>query len=644
MNIRTWIAAAAATALAVGLGAAASAQPAPADTVSGEAVFNAHCKSCHDPAIERAPGRAELAIRPRADIVAALTTGMMVPMAKGLTPDEIQAVAAYLTSGQSAGGRGRSPMVPIGVDKLCATNGPIHAGASDWASMGLDTASSRYQPRPGLRAADVPKLKVKWAVAMPGGGQPVVIGDWLFITNRGGKFFALDAKTGCVHWAVEGASSRTTPMVIRSKVSPSGWATFIGVNGRAVQAFDAQTGKAIWKSDSLDANPVAGITGSPVVSGGQIFVPITSGEEGAAIQKTYPCCSFRGSLVALDLMTGHKQWQTAMVTEPLHPTRKNAMGVQMQGPAGAAIWAAPTVDAKRDLVYVVTGDSYTDAPTKGDDAVVALEMKTGKVRWRHQVTAGDNYVMSCDLPGQSANCPTPRGPDYDFGATPILFTLHGGHQVLVAGQKSGIVYGFDPGTGRLKWTTPVGDGSALGGVEWGIGADKARIFVPIADVGQLFNEAAAARGLPTSPGYKGPTKPGLYALDPATGRIVWRAPAPVAPCKYAGDRSRDYAGGACIRGQSAAPGVMPGLVFSGTMDGWLRAYSAASGRIVWAFSTTAQTYDTVNGVKGQPGGGIDGMGPTIAGGMVYTMSGFNGAARTGGNGANVLLAFSVDGK
>src|SRR6202035_939754 len=174
-------------------------------------------------------------------------------------------------------------------------------------------------------------------------GQPTVVGDWLFITNRGGKFYALDAKTGCVHWAVEDAASRTTPIVIRSSISPSGWATFVGVGKRVVRAFDAQTGKEIWHSESLENHMASNITGTPVVSGDEIFVPLSSGEEVVAMQPNYSCCTFRGSLAALDLKTGQKQWQTSMITEPLGPTRKNANGVLMQGPAGAPVWASPTV-------------------------------------------------------------------------------------------------------------------------------------------------------------------------------------------------------------------------------------------------------------------------------------------------------------
>lgn len=645
MKLTTWIAAAAALACALGLPLTGQAQSAP----NGEAVFNARCKGCHDPAIERAPNRAALAVMPPAYIVQALTTGVMAPMAAGLSADDKQAVAAYITQAAATPARG-GPQIPpdrLGVDKACATPAPaIRPSGSDWTQVGGDATSHRFQKQPGLGKADVPRLKVKWAFAMPGGGMPTVIGDWLWITNRSGKFYALDAKTGCVRWAVEGAASRTTPMVVRSAISPSGWATFIGERSRTVRAFDAATGKELWKSEALDKNPVAGITGAPLVVGDQLFVPLTSGEEGAARQPTYECCKFQASLVALDLKTGARQWQTHVVSEPLKPLRKNASGTQMYGPAGGAIWSAPTADVKRGLVYVATGDSYTDAPTKGADAIFAIEMKTGKVRWSNQVTEKDNFIIGCGLGPKSAhNCPEALGPDHDFGASPILHTLPNGRQVVLSGQKSGVVYGMDPDTGRKLWETRVGAGGALGGVEWGMAADDRRLYAANSDiVGLLEQMNKLGSGERTINASGLPPDPGLTAIDPATGKILWKVTAPKAPCKYAGDRSRDRAGGECIRAQSAAPTVMPGVVFSGTMDGWFRAYDAATGQILWADSTTSRTYDTVNGVKGQPGGSLDGLGAAIAGGMVYTMSGFNGAANTGGNGVNVLLAYSVDGR
>lgn len=638
MKVQAWLAGALALA-SVAFAAPVASQPAAPD---GEALFNARCKTCHEPAVERAPDRRSLAAMPQAHIVQVLTGGVMAPMAAGLSAGDKQAIAGFLAPPPRAAAGGRQLSADqLGTDRMCAGPAPaIRATGSDWTSVGLEPTSHRYQPNPGLKPADVPQLKLKWAYAMPGGSMPTVIGDWLYIANRTGKLYALDARSGCVRWVRDDVTSRTTPMIVNTAISPSGWATFVGERTRTVRAIDAQTGKDIWKSAEIEKHPVGGITGAPLVVGDQIFVPTTSGEEGAARQNTYQCCSFRGSVVALDLKTGAKQWQTYVITEPLRPLKKNSAGTQMYGPAGGAIWSAPSADPKRGLVYVATGDSYTEADTKGADAIVAMDMKTGKVRWSHQVTSADNFITGCyGTATKPANCPEELGPDFDFGATPIVHTLKNGRHVVLSGQKSGIVYGMDPDTGRLLWKTTVGVGSSLGGIEWGMAADDQRLYVANADIGGLFEEIRRAQGRPPEPFIPYPPNPGLSAIDPATGKILWQTKAPKAPCRYHGDRSRDRAPGGCIRAQSAAPSAMPGVVFSGTVDGWFRAYDSATGRIVWEYSTTAQTYDTVNGVKGQPGGSIDGLGPAIAGGMVFTMSGFNGAANTGGNGVNVLLAF-----
>jgi polyvinyl alcohol dehydrogenase (cytochrome) len=641
-SLRLWLAG---LALAGVSATAAHAQ----DAAAGQQVYEGRCKACHDGGNPRAPARADLAQRAPADIVAALTSGIMRPMAQGLSDTDKQAVALYLTSAgtqtaqaappaRPTGGRANGtemPQVavqgPSAPDPMCAGAAPaIKPGPNDWTNMGVNANNDRFQRHPGLSAADVPKLKVKWAFSMTGGGQPAVVGDWLWVTNRSGKFYALDAKTGCVRWAVTDLVSRTTPMIIKSPLAPSGWATFVSQSDGVVRAFDAQAGKELWKSPKLETHPYSVLTGTPMVAGDKLVVPISSIEEAGAMSKAYSCCTFRGSVAALELKTGKLLWKTPMIDGPMKTVREKDGGGKVQGPAGAAVWAAPTVDAKRGLIYAVTGDSYTDVDENGSDSIVALELNTGKVRWRRQVTEKDNFVMGCGPASQSGNCPSPMGPDYDFGAPPVLMTLKGGKQVVVAGQKSGIVYGLNPDTGALIWKTSVGAGSALGGVEWGIGADDANVYVPISDMAQLFSPATASKA-----------KSGVYALNPADGAIVWSAPAPNAPCVYAADKGRPSR---CARAQAAAPAVIPGFVFEGGFDGWIRAYDVKTGKIAWEDSTTSRTYDTVNGVKGQPGGGIDGMSPTIAGGMMFITSGNNGAARVGSNGVNVLLAYSVDGK
>jgi polyvinyl alcohol dehydrogenase (cytochrome) len=644
-SIKTWLAGAALAAVSAVVvhaqeGAAAN----------GQAVYEGRCKGCHEGGNPRAPSKADLGQRAPGDIVAALTSGIMAPMAQGLSDTDKQAVAAYLTSastqtaaapppqrptGGAANGR-EMPQVavagPNAPDPMCSGAAPpIKPAAGDWPNMGIDDASRRFQKQPGLKAADVPKLKLKWSFSMTGGGQPAVVGDWLWMTNRSGKFYALDARSGCVRWHVDDLVSRTTPLVVKNAISPSGWAVFVGQSDKFERAFDAATGKELWRSAKLEEHPYSVLTGSPVLAGDKLLVPISSIEEAAAMSKAYSCCTFRGSLAALDVKTGKVLWKTNTILEPLKTLRAKEGGGELKGPSGAAVWAAPSIDVKRGLAYIVTGDSYSDIDTEGDDAIMAIEIATGKYRWRRQVTQHDNFVMGCGPQGASGNCPTPLGPDYDFGATPVMAKTKAGKDVLVAGQKSGLVYGLNPDTGEVLWKTTLGAGSALGGVEWGIGADDAKVYVPISDLGLLF---FARPGAPQG-------KPGVYALDPANGNVLWSAPAPKAPCVYASDKGRPSR---CANAQSAAPAIIPGVVFQGGLDGWFRAYDSATGKVIWETSTTAEKYDTLNGIKGQPGGGIDGMGPTISRGMVYVVSGNNGAARVGSNGVNVLLAYSVDGK
>jgi polyvinyl alcohol dehydrogenase (cytochrome) len=636
MGFRITLRAAASLAgLALGALAATSANAA----ASGQTLYEVRCKGCHEAAVTHAPSPAALRTRPKADLVKAMTEGAMSTQTLGMTPDDIAAIADYLTG--AGGTAGRSTVTTV--DTPCATHPPITPTASDWVGAGGSAANFRYQARPAFTAAQAQRLKVKWAFSIShANSQPVVIGDWLWIAGSG-RVYALDARTGCVHWRIDNISSRPTPHPVKTSISPSGWALVVAQRDRVVKAFDAASGKPIWASDVLESHAAAGITGSPVVAGDRVIVPISSLEEGSSSSPAYRCCSFRGSVAALDLATGKTLWKASTITEPMHSLGENSAGTPMQGPAGAAIWSAPTVDAKRGLVYVATGDSYTDADTIGADAIQAFDVKSGKLRWNRQATAGDNFVIGCfQGGGTEANCPKKEGPDYDFGSSPILFTLKGGKQVLLAGQKSGMAYGLDPDTGKVIWKTPVGAGSAIGGIEWGMAADGKRLYTPVSDLFPLLTTELRKSG-PFYPSYKlGPAKPGLSALDPATGKIVWHVPTPRDPCAY----HSPAAPIGCVAGNSGAPAAMPGLVFAGSTDGFLRAYDAATGKVVWKVDTAATHYDTTNGVKGQPGGGLDGNGPTIAGPGLFVTSGWDGASGYGdtGTGYNVLLAYTVDGK
>jgi len=614
--------------LAAGAGGAAMAALAlaqtPAQVIDAAGIYDARCKSCHEPAVDRAPGREELSRRSAENILDAITRGEMAPMAKGLTPAELNALAIHVAGKPFArtfgagGAVGEQP-----ADKMCATHPPIRATASDWNGFGKDGPATRFQPTTGLNTANVERLQVKWTFAFAGGrvGQPTVIGDHLFFTTYGGYAFSLDARTGCVHWRFKlGEQARTSPIVSRMPgVGDSGWVVFVGDRNRDVFALDAQTGRELWKTN-VEVHPRGLLTGSPVLHDGVIYVPTSSSEETIAAIADYPCCTFTGSVVAIEARTGQVKWKTPMLP-PAQPTRKNPAGNQMYGPAGSAIWSQPSIDARRGLIYVATGDSYTEAPAPTSDAIVAIEMATGRIRWVNQLTENDNFLVGCGGQQRAVNCPLgPIGPDVDFGASPILANLRGGRQIILAGQKSGVAWGIDPDSGKTLWETKVGYGSANGGIEWGMAYDGRRLFVAMSDINAPRDRA----------------KPGLSALDPATGRIEWFNPAPRVGCSW-GTRQ-------CNNAHSAPPTAIPGVVFAGSFDGWLRAYATATGRTLWMHDTAGRPYATTNGVPDQPGGGIDATGPVVAGSMLYIVSGYSGATGAYGNPLNVLIAYSLDGR
>jgi polyvinyl alcohol dehydrogenase (cytochrome) len=543
-------------------------------------------------------------------VVDTLTNGVMKPMAEGLNNGDIADIALYLT--------GKSPSGPKedgALANMCPKADKIDLSKPSWNGWSPDAVNTRYQPNPGLKAADIPKLKVKWTFAYGGSKntQVTVIGDRLFVGSTAGLFYSLNARTGCTYWRYQPtAGTRAAPIVIKLAASPSGVAVIVNDNNLHVNALDAMTGKPIW-STQVEDHPRAMLTGSPKLNNGVLYVPVSSGEEVAITTPGYVCCSFRGSMVALDANSGKQLWKTFTIPEAPHTYRP---GKPQLGPAGAAIWSSPTLDTKRGLLYVATGDSYTDVDTDRDDAIMAFDMKTGAVKWSTQVTTKDNFVVGCPRTGAiPQNCPTPLGPDHDFGSSPILVKMKSGKDMLLAGQKSSEAYGLDPdANGKLVWRVKLGRGGAGGGVEWGMAADQEQLYVALADPG--------AGGFPS-----------LNALKIATGDVVWKVPTPKVDCP---------APRRCVQSQSAPVSAIPGAALSGGQDGHLRAYDAKTGAIVWDFDTASQAYDTVNGVKGAKGGALDATGPTFAGGMMFQHSGYPGVMAAAGSGQNLLMAFSVD--
>ncbi|HEY2016100.1 MAG TPA: PQQ-binding-like beta-propeller repeat protein, partial [Bryobacteraceae bacterium] len=498
------------------------------------------------------------------------------------------------------------------------SGGPISLSASDWNGWGRDLDNSHYQPDPGFPFAQVSRLKLKWAFAYSGGranGQPTVIGRRVFVTSESGHVYALDARSGCTYWTFESAAPVRTAVTVAPlpHSSPAKFALWFGDEKASVYALDALTGKQLWTTQ-VERHVAARITGAPVFYRDRLYVPVASLEEVSAQKPAYECCTFRGSLVAMDAAAGKVLWRSYVIPESPEPLRKNAAGAQMYGPAGGGIWSAPTIDPGRKIVYAGTGDSYTDAETKMTDAVIAFDLDKGVVKWVNQITPDDNFIV-CETPGEG-NCPQKLGPDFDFGSSLILRKQSGGRTVLLAGQKSGVIMALDPKErGRVLWQAKVGHGGTLGGIEWGIAADQQNVYVPVSDVN-----------------VKTGAEPGLTALQISTGKKLWHVPAPSAPCSW-NPRT-------CSHAQSAAVTVVPGVVFSGFEDGHLRAYSTEDGSVIWDFDTAEKPWDAVNGIAAR-GGILDAGGPTVAHGMVYVNSGYG---RMAGQPGNVLMAFSVDGK
>ena len=596
------------------------ARPVFAQAADGAAVFQQACATCHlQPAPDsRAPSREVLAQLAPETILTALTTGNMFRQGSALSDAERRAVSAFL-AGRPVG----TPAPPSSVGRCTAAPRPLSTAAltSGWNGWGGGTANTRYQTAEngGLTPPMIPRLTLKWAFGFAGvssaRAQPAVAGGRVFVGSESGDVFALDAKTGCTYWTYHAQAG------IRTAISIGPYATAAGARGHAVYvadgsatayAIDAETGREIWRR-KVDDHPYAKSTGSVALYNGRVYVPAAGvGEEGQGGSSRYACCTFRGSVTALDANTGAVVWKSYTITEEPKPRGTNKEGVQLFGPAGAGIWAAPTVDPQRRAIYVATGNGYSEPATQTGDAVIAFDMDTGAIRWINQPSGNDVWAGGCRANDKSnPNCPTELGTDFDFSASPMLVKRSDGRDVLIVQQKSGMAFAFDPDNkGALVWQYRTSAGGGMGG-QWGSAADGRQAYFSVN-------------------GTAGPNPGGMRAVKIDTGEEVW---------------SKDAAEKLCgtVRGCSAAQGAavtaIPGIVFAGSMDGGFRAHAADDGTIVWQFDTNRE-FKTVNGVAAK-GGAIDGPGAVVAEGMVFVNSGYVSLI---GRPGNVLLAFGVDEK
>ncbi len=602
--------------LAPALLAACAQQPGPvagqsvsAPEVSGAAIYERACASCHDGGAIQAPRRESLAALSKDRILASLTTGIMMAQASQLSPQEREAVASYVSAPQSA-----ATLAPT---TCAAPKGGAYGpgGIADWG-MSPENWRAVGKGQTSISGDNAADLDLAWVFAFPGSTrsrvQPTLAGNVLFTADQFGMVYALDATTGCTLWTVQSDKEIRSPLIIGTNVAGAPDALYFGDLAGQVHAVDLASRRIVW-SVRPDTHPQATITGAMRLHEGRLYVPISSLEVVAAMNGTYACCTFRGAVAAIDIKTGATVWKTHTIAEEPRAQAPNRAGVTMFGPSGAPVWSTPTIDRKRNRLYIGTGENYSHPSTATSDAIMALDLGSGRVVWTYQATANDVWNAACP---SGPNCPTNTGPDFDFGAAPILVEQADGRAIVLAGQKSGHVYGLDPDNGgALLWKTKPGRGGIMGGVHWGMATDGKTLFVPISDLSAYPKDAHL------------PAQSGMHALDVTTGKALWSTVLPDT-CKDVKWR--------CSPGVSAAATLAPGVVFGASLDGSMRAFSTRDGAILWTFDTN-RTFEGVNGVSGS-GGSIDSSGPVVAGKFVYATSGYD---KFGQKGGNLLLAFKV---
>jgi len=480
---------------------------------------------------------------------------------------------------------------------------------SNWTSAGQNIQNTRHQSSESkIGVGTVGTLAVKWAFATEGdvSATPAVDGAKVYFPDWMGNVYAVDRKTGIQAWQVKisdvtgipGDKARATPVISGDKVIVGTQGPFGG--GGWMLAFDKNTGAVLWATQ-LESHFAAIVTQSATVHGGRVYIGVASLEEAlGGIIPGYVCCSFRGSMLALDADTGAILWKTYMAPE---------------GYSGNAIWgSSPAIDTRRGQVYVATGNNYSVPDdveqcviNAGDDtdavracmaadnlfdAVVALDLQTGAVRWATKALPADTWIASCIGFGDPSTCPSPAGPDYDFGQAPALFTVQADgtgkpRELVGAGQKSGQYWVFDPDTGAVQWVTQAGPGGTGGGLQWGSAVDDRRIYT--ANSNSNLKPWTLPDGSITNRGV-------WSALDPATGEVLWQRSPPNADIGGWGETSGPV---------TTANGVM----FSCSVGpvGYMYALNGATGEVLWTF----------------PSGGSCLSGAAISNGEVYWGSGYS---------------------
>ena len=595
-------------------------------TPSGGQVFADNCAVCHALPL-MAYQFPQMKGRPPGFVYDALTTGAMRRIGRTLDEESRRAAAEFFTgvayeTPESARDHRVSPMCEG--DRL----------AFDWtsptyASWGGSVRNQRSIPAgDGFSATEVADLTVQWVVAFPEATQlrshPTASGGALFVGSHNGSVYALDQATGCTRWHFKaGAEVRSAVTITRSLGpgdAPGEAARMLAVfadRAAFTYAVDAETGALVWKT-SVDPHPSAAVTGSVSAHGGRLFVPLSSNEDVGPLDGSYPCCTHSGAVVALDARTGEILWRTPTIEEPAGVTGHTEAGTEVRGPSGASVWNTPTVSTRHGLLFVGSGNNHSRPASARSDSILAMDLETGRVVWSHQAQANDAWNAACLWSvSDQVGCPTPVGPDIDFGATTMLVELEG-REIVVAGAKSGILHAFDAATGALKWKRRISQGGPEDGIRYGMATRDGVLYVPSTDARDNPDTGETAR-------------PGLYAVGLEEAKPLWSVDREQL-CGGEGDDAGD-----CDDAIGAPPLAMEEVLFVGTADGTLYAIDRATGSPLWRMET-ARAFETLRGGTTRGGSIYGTVGPMYANGRLFVSSGYGQAEIPG----NALIALAPE--
>ncbi len=582
----------------------------PREEMPGAALYARHCDSCHNGTVPKAPHFSWLEMMTPAVMLKSLTDGIMQTQAAALTDMERRHVVEYVTR------------APVDTDvsyplPMCSDEVTLEPSSAPYkVGWGHDTARFTPAAAGGVDAEQARDLELKWSFVYPNAlrarSQPAVGWGAVYTGSQDGTVYAFDLASGCVHWTFQASAEVRTAVVLTATETPL--AVFGDILAK-LYAVNALTGELVW-SRRADDHPAATLTGSPALVDDKLFVPVSSLEVIPAADPDYPCCTFRGSVLALNVEDGTELWRHYTIPNPPQVTATTSAGTQVLSPSGAPVWSSPAVDRARNRLYFGSGENYSTPADDNSDAIFAVDMSTGERIWQRQSTSADAWNVACMM-ADNPNCPPERGPDFDHGASMILVDLPNGKQVLVAGHKNGTIFALDPDNqGNLLWSVKVGRGSIQGGVHFGMAAQDAIVYAPINDMNDTRNGDFLDPDL---------ARPGVHAIDMAEGTVIWSH----VQEDVCGEQ-REF----CDPGVSGAITAAPGVVFAGHLDGFVRAYAQESGEVLWEYNTALE-HEGVNGISGR-GGSMSGAGPTVAAGRVIVKSGYGLYFHEPGN---LLLVF-----